>query len=209
MDDSLNPFAQQSAHEVIVAKRDRILAERAKLLDIRSELLAKIRKADRELADCRAAARLFDLDIAFPEEDERAAYSRRELEFAHEREERARNAARHGVTPGAIAYRVARSDPSQPPPQLVQSVPEPPTRQARPSLRAFVLDQVQSALPGGRKAAEMRELFERIYGDAIHEKTVGMTLYRLSKEGLVHRDGHNWYFGPAAAEGPIAEGDSG
>jgi hypothetical protein len=36
-------------------------------------------------------------------------------------------------------------------------------------------------------------MFERAFGETIHEKTVGMTLYRMSKDGLVTRDGHTWF----------------
>ncbi len=42
----------------------------------------------------------------------------------------------------------------------------------------------------------MREFIEKTYGETLHEKTVGMTLYRLSQDNLVHRDGHTWFFGP-------------
>jgi hypothetical protein len=40
---------------------------------------------------------------------------------------------------------------------------------------------------------------ERTFGEPLHSKTVGMTLYRLSKDGLVRREGHNWFFVPQAA----------
>jgi hypothetical protein len=43
----------------IVRKRDELLAERAVLLRRRKELLAEQRRVERELADCRAAERVF------------------------------------------------------------------------------------------------------------------------------------------------------
>lgn len=52
---------------------------------------------------------------------------------------------------------------------------------------------LQRAGVSGAKAAPLREQFEKAYGEVIHEKTVGMTLYRLSQDGLVRRDGHTWF----------------
>lgn len=70
---------------------------------------------------------------------------------------------------------------------------------ARPPIRTIALDQLRAA-PHGLKAALIREHAERKFGMVLHEKTVGMTLYRLSKENLVHRDGHTWFFGPSPTE---------
>ena len=39
------------------------------------------------------------------------------------------------------------------------------------------------------------------YRGEIHEKTVGMTLYRLLQDKLVRREGHTWFLVPQ----PIAE----
>src|SRR6202035_3821711 len=69
MADALDKNARATASAMIVAKRDALSAERAELLERRSALLARMREVDRELADCRAAARLFSLPIDFPAED--------------------------------------------------------------------------------------------------------------------------------------------
>ena len=54
----------------------------------------------------------------------------------------------------------------------------------------------------GIKAAEIRTYLKQAYAIETHEKTVGMTLYRLSQERppKVHRKGHTWFFGPPPAE---------
>lgn len=200
MEESLNPFARQAAQEAIVAKRDKLLAERGELMEQRSEILARIRRAERELADCRAAARLFQLDIDFPEEDERAVSARREYDMIAEREERLRQISAHRLTERtreatqkALGHAlVAQATTIQAP--LPAAAPA-----KRPPLREVLLDQLRQAGEGGAKAADLREYFERTYGVIIHEKTVGMTLYRLSKDMLVHRDGHTWFFGPSKA----------
>src|SRR5688500_2055557 len=88
MDESLSPFARQAALEAIIAKRDRIITERTVALEKRMALLAHIRRLDRELADCRAAARLFDLQVEFPEEEESPSATHRQTEFARRERER-------------------------------------------------------------------------------------------------------------------------
>jgi hypothetical protein len=67
-------------------------------------------------------------------------------------------------------------------------------------VREVALMRLREAGGKGAKAAEIREYFERTYGEVVHEKTVGMTLYRLLQAKQVRRDGHTWFFGPPSAE---------
>jgi hypothetical protein len=68
------------------------------------------------------------------------------------------------------------------------------------TLRQIVLERLSEAGSEGSKAAAIREFYERSFGKTIHEKTVGMTLYRLQGEGLVRREGHIWFSVPSKAE---------
>jgi len=70
------------------------------------------------------------------------------------------------------------------------------------SVRELVLQRLELAGPKGMKAADLRSHLERVYGIQTHEKTVGMTLYRLSKAepSLARRDGTTWFFVPPQAE---------
>jgi hypothetical protein len=61
-----------------------------------------------------------------------------------------------------------------------------------PNIRELVVARLQQAGKAGIKAAEIRE-FLGAQGVELHEKTVGMTLYRLSKEGRARREGRTWY----------------
>jgi hypothetical protein len=70
----------------------------------------------------------------------------------------------------------------------------------RPSVREIALERLELASEEGLKAADLREFIETTYAGEIHEKTVGMTLYRLLKDGLVRREGHKWFFVPQNAE---------
>lgn len=63
------------------------------------------------------------------------------------------------------------------------------------SIKALVLEAVRMAYPNPVRAADVRrDLASR--GHIIHEKTVGMTLYRWSQKGRVRREDRDWYFIP-------------
>lgn len=69
-----------------------------------------------------------------------------------------------------------------------------------PTIRNIVIAQLASAGEAGAKAADIRKFIEQTYNQTVHEKTVGMTLYRLSKDGLARRDGHTWFSAKPEAE---------
>ena len=217
MNDSLDPLARSALTKSLRAKVANLVAEQDQLAEQRAAVLAQQRRNDRELADCRATARLFNLDIDIPVPD-RELMSQREremVEMARSREldaERLRRAAARAVEAvqevtgrgsaslSELARAVDRVSGSVtaatqfPSPPVV---PVPATQQTsatrRPSLKDFLLDRLRAAGADGAKAAPLREAFERAFGETIHEKTVGMTLYRMSKDNLVKRDGHTWF----------------
>lgn len=202
----------------ILRERDELLAERSHLMQARQELLARQRQADRRLADCRATARFFGLKIDFPDEEseqiDRIERDRIQRERAIRIAERERmlemraSLARHDLD-------VARAQKdltliNQPPsasvstaapaiaggaisaPRMVSLSPK--------SLREVILDRIEAAGAAGSKAAAIREFYERTFGKTIHQKTVGMTLYRLQNDGLVRHEGHFWFLAPPKSE---------
>jgi len=64
------------------------------------------------------------------------------------------------------------------------------------SIREAVLDQLKNAGEAGAKAADIRREIEKNLGRKLHEKTIGMTLYRLSLKGQSKRDGITWFYVP-------------
>ena len=70
----------------------------------------------------------------------------------------------------------------------------------RPKIRDAVLGLLGKAGEKGDGATALRKHIEADYHIELHEKTVGMTLYRLSNEGLVRRKGRTWFFVPQIAE---------
>lgn len=61
----------------------------------------------------------------------------------------------------------------------------------KPTLRDFVLSTLENEYPQSLKARQIQDMYELLYGK-IHDKTVGMTLYRLSLDKKVVRDGRDW-----------------
>jgi hypothetical protein len=212
MDDA----ARRATAATITAKRDAILAERAELIEKRTEILTRLRRLDRELADCRAAARLFELEIEFPPDEREEAERQMRLEMERRERERALGAATfriHGTPlagppPSVPRPSVAPAPPVAPGPAVAPAPPVAPVPPGprpvinRPTVREFVLAQLKAAAPAGMKSATLRDLYERGFGNIVHEKTVGMTLYRLlTDDHLVRREGHVWFLAsPRSAE---------
>jgi hypothetical protein len=119
-----------------------------------------------QINDCFAAARLFGFDLV--------------AEFQHE----------------------AKGDPSQLPLQAPNPIIPPlfpvgatPTPRRERKVKDLVLDAVEAAHPLPAKVADIRrDLADK--GIAIHQKTVGMSLWRWLRNGRVRREGQNWYFVP-------------
>jgi hypothetical protein len=65
-----------------------------------------------------------------------------------------------------------------------------------PSVRETVLERLKLAGDKGLKAADVRQYYEDTFSAKLHEKTIGMTLYRLSKENLARREGRTWFYAP-------------
>lgn len=64
------------------------------------------------------------------------------------------------------------------------------------SIRDEILALAKTAFPEPLRAASVKEQLEKTRGP-LHYKTVGMTLYRLAKEGkMVRRGQKNWFYVP-------------
>jgi hypothetical protein len=69
---------------------------------------------------------------------------------------------------------------------------ETPAEQLDENIKNHVLRRLRQAGEKGAKAVDIRNSL-RSDGVEMHDKTVGMTLYRLSKEGVSRRDGRTWF----------------
>lgn len=72
-----------------------------------------------------------------------------------------------------------------------------------PSIRDIVITKLEESGESGSKASAIREYIETTYAANIHVKTVGMTLYRLVKDGLARRDGRVWFSVPSSEKTEI------
>jgi hypothetical protein len=70
----------------------------------------------------------------------------------------------------------------------------------RPSIRELALERLRAAGAAGTKARVIRDFIEKTYKIKLHYKTVGMTLYRLSRDGLARREGQTWFVVPHKPE---------
>ena len=85
-----------------------------------------------------------------------------------------------------------------PPPERSQasSAAPTPTPPKPKTIREHAIEAAEKAYPNAVRAGTIRKNLEEI-GIKTHEKTVGMTLYRLLKDGVLRRDGWDWFFVPA------------
>ena len=66
----------------------------------------------------------------------------------------------------------------------------------------IILEALSESYPKPRRSGELRRIIQDRIGRPIHEKTPGMSLYRLAKAGRVRREGVDWFLQPKK-EAPI------
>jgi len=73
---------------------------------------------------------------------------------------------------------------------------QPPKLEKSKSVKEFVFEEAKQAYPNPVKASELRKKLEAERNETVHDKTVGMTLYRLSQDRVLRREKHNWFYVP-------------
>jgi hypothetical protein len=204
---------RMAALRKVLRVRDELLLVR---LDVRRRLnavMAEDRAIERQLEDLRAAGRVFDQHVAVPRENE--AYASLDALKAVMRDlrggedwipgqsepatlEQIRAAReRRKKSPSHDVFRAREQAVLLPEGDVHEDEDSDPSRKA--SIRDLALGYLQLH-EEGLKAEQIRQWLFSVYGIRTHDKTVGMTLYRLSKEGLVHREGHTWFPGSGSPE---------
>ncbi len=64
------------------------------------------------------------------------------------------------------------------------------------TIKELVLEEAKAVYPEPIRARTIREKMEALRGETLHEKTIGMTLYRLLKDGALRRNNWDWYYIP-------------
>lgn len=68
-----------------------------------------------------------------------------------------------------------------------------------PRIRDAILEYLQGLGDAGANVGQVRRHLTDAYGLSVHEKTPGMTLYRLLKDEMVRREGRTWYYAKASS----------
>lgn len=102
-----------------------------------------------------------------------------------------------------LATALARAGPPDMPtqpttPTLELPPPESEAKGGRPTVRDFILERARLAYPNPVRAAQLRRAYEELTGRAVHDKTFGMSMYRMATtDGTMKRVGAaDWYFVP-------------
>src|SRR5262249_12063494 len=145
----------------------------------KQKLEADIAAQNAVMTDCLAGLRAFGLDTAAAGVWEfiQNEYSNEVLEAL-----------------ALVPSTTANNTPPPPSPMAPKpEMPNVPGPAKLPPLADLVRDRLREAGEVGSKAALIRYYIEKTYGVSIHEKSVGMTLYRLLKKRQVRRAGHTWF----------------
>jgi len=172
----------------ILDERDQLLLARLKVRLMLAEIEARDRQLTRELLDRKAAGRVFQQNVAVPMNDD--AYESRDALDAAMAELR-----------GGLPWVPGESTPTQPE-QIDFDESDDTPRQSEAGVRIsdLILEHLRQAGDKGTTANAIRSWLLNVHGISTHEKTPGMTLYRLSKQGSVTRNGRTWFLSSAPAE---------
>lgn len=189
----------------LLDERDQLLLER---LDVRAKI-EELNETDfaieRALADRRAAGRVFGQVIAVPADpDSFSSYDALEKEMMRLRSGKPWHPGKSKPTKEVLQYLSSSEGGDDQALPDAESGEVMPVQKANFRIRDRVLDFLEKAGAHGSKAAPIRAYLEQVHGQKTHEKTVGMTLYRLLKEGLVKRNGHVWFIASSEAKNPGA-----
>jgi len=180
----------RSAILALLVRRDEALIERDEQTKIIKDANERLDKANGSIHSYADALKAFDIDLSDKEQ------------FARIKKEFGGQIHRVLVERGIIKPSETKQQPLP--------LPEPEKKEV-PTINEMILDRLKVAGATGSKAAPIREWIKKTHNIEIHEKTVGMSLYRLLKKDRVRRDGHTWFIveeavNPGAATpGPSTE----
>lgn len=189
---------ERSGMVAIFARWQRSALEHQHQVKIRDEAAKRADESMTSLTACREACRAFGIDPDNTDQLNRAfaVYGAEAAKIYNE------------TKPEHLPAWIIPPPPPEPEPTSdVARIPAPtletPSPPPMPRIKDIILEFLSVAHDielGGSKAADIRGYIEQKYSTKIHEKTVGMTLYRLLKDKKVTRKGHLWFFVPQPAD---------
>jgi hypothetical protein len=179
----------RSAMVAVLIRHSKMWFERARLIKHKEELEERLGALNASMMDCQVAMRVLGYDVS-----QDGVWNKVSDEFGED-------------VRRALSLMPAPPPPLDEPPAaapVMVPAPDLPPKPEAPKIRNLTIDRLKAAGDAGTKAAVIREFIEKTYNFQIHEKTVGMTLYRLSLDKRARREGHTWFFvpPPAATENP-------
>lgn len=199
MDEAIREIAVQK----ILDDRDKLLVERVALRRQMNDLRQKDMLLRRSIFDLAAAGRVFGQVVAIPpnESDYESIEALTEA-MVSVRQGRTWEPGKCKPTKptGSPPENTQLSEINKNPDETTNASFEVPIAGGEPRVRERVLAFLRSHYPNGARAADIKAYLKSAYGVETHEKTVGMTLYRLSLQKLVLREGRTWFLSPEAHE---------
>ena len=171
---------------MLLRKRDALLEERTDIRAQRAKLAQRDREIDRDLADCQAAGRVFGVAVELPKDEPDGD----DNFLRHIRNAQFKIGSADWMPAPLRLQTTAKS--------ITSGAKAVATKAEMPRVSDIVLDRLKEAAAKGSKAAPIQAYIENTYGTKIYDKTVGMTLYRLQKDGFVIRRGHTWFIADKA-----------
>ncbi|MFA6156139.1 hypothetical protein [Mesorhizobium sp.] len=176
--------------KVLIARILRSVETKAALEEKQKALAAEIVDAERRRLFGINAFATFGFDVGDPELWTRVREAMGEQAY----EESIRwGTARYQIAETGASGQGSDKDGRQSQAGKASLVAPTPVEESMPTIREMVIAQLALAGDAGTKAADIRKFIEQTYKKTVHEKTVGMTLYRLSLDGLARRDGRTWF----------------
>jgi hypothetical protein len=167
--------SQEEVRAAILARYRQLCADHDKAQENVETVQAHQRELMTQINDCFSAARLFGFDLVAEFQGEAKGDPRQSMLRAPD-----------PIVPG------------------LSPVPAAPVVKSGPTIKALVLEVAEKAYPSPVRSSRVhQDLSSRGY--ILHEKTVGMTLYRWSlpvNGGCTKRKGRDWYFVPPDQRGP-------
>ncbi|MCZ8548420.1 hypothetical protein OOJ09_30000 [Mesorhizobium qingshengii] len=98
-----------------------------------------------------------------------------------------------GKFPQLLQKPIKDAEKTEAPPQTDATISSE-SSSATPTISDAILAFLKECGASGAKVSAVKEQLSKAYGFETHEKTPGMTLYRLLKEGKVRRGGRIWFY---------------
>jgi hypothetical protein len=219
----MNDAMKEEAKKEIIRDRDRLLLERIHFYLVAYTANDRLKKIEAKLQKGKAAAEYFGIQMDYP------AVKPDIFDFVHGRsddfmwsaaklKESMDSRSNNNWLPTGFAtieevntYVEDKLSQSNIDGNIIAQIEGVIKADTKATIAEISLELLLEAKESGMKAATIRSTIETELGRSIHEKSVGMTLYRLAQDEKVFRRGHIWFHStvdPSKIEATDASGET-